>query len=95
MILPQLETEVVIAAMSVLRKVNIASEQMEEFRRHPASDKRIIKGCSSISGFHSSGLFRGAIFAASISVVCKCLLRGLDSGVRWTTLTEPWLSRVS
>jgi len=30
----------------------------------------------------SCGLFRGAIFAASISVVCKCLFRCLDSGVR-------------
>ena len=30
----------------------------------------------------SSGLFRGAIFAASIRIVCRCLLRCFDSGVR-------------
>src|SRR6267143_2655818 len=36
----------------------------------------------------SSGLLRGAIFAASISVVCKCLLRCFDSGVGWTVLPE-------
>ena len=32
--------------------------------------------------------YRGAIFAASISVVCKCLLRCLDSGVRCTVFPE-------
>jgi type I restriction enzyme, S subunit len=36
----------------------------------------------------SSGLLRGAIFAASINVVCKCLLRCFDSGVRCTVLPE-------
>ena len=36
----------------------------------------------------SAGLFRGAIFAASIKVVCKCLLRCLDKGVRYTVLPE-------
>jgi hypothetical protein len=29
-----------------------------------------------------AGLFRGAILAASIRMVCKCQLRCLDSGVR-------------
>jgi hypothetical protein len=33
-------------------------------------------------------LWRGAIFAASISVVCKCLLCCFDSGVRPTVLPE-------
>jgi hypothetical protein len=34
MILSPPETEVAVAAMSVLRKVNVASEQMEQFLRH-------------------------------------------------------------
>src|SRR5258708_7890020 len=36
----------------------------------------------------SSELFRGAIFAASISVVCKCLFRCFESGVRCTVFAE-------
>jgi len=36
----------------------------------------------------SAGLKSGAIFAASISVVCKCLLRCFDSGVRWIVPPE-------
>src|SRR5260370_152211 len=36
----------------------------------------------------SSGLFRGAIFAASIRTVCRCLLRCFDSGVRMVILAE-------
>ena len=36
----------------------------------------------------SAGLYRGAILAASINVVCKCLLRCFDSGVRCTVLPE-------
>jgi len=36
----------------------------------------------------SSGLFRLAIFAPSICVVCKCLLRCFDSGVRCTVFAE-------
>jgi hypothetical protein len=33
-------------------------------------------------------LYGGAIFASSISVVCKCLLRCLDSGLDCTVFAE-------
>jgi len=36
----------------------------------------------------SSGLFRGAIFAASIRTVCRCLLRCFESGVRLVISAE-------
>src|SRR6266852_3074166 len=43
----------------------------------------------------SSGLLRGAIFAASISVVCKCLLRCFDSGVRSCLTPEKPQQRIT